>query len=284
MRVVHLNCGTLAPFGGRWVNGEGGLTSRARMVCHCLLVESSAGLVLVDTGIGAKDLGARGSAYERRLRLLGARLIPGEPAVRQLRRLGYDPRDVRHVVLTHLDLDHAGGLADFPLARVHVYADEYAAAMAPRSLSERARYEPRTWEHRPRWVLHRVEGERWFGFDAVRRIQGLPPELLLVPLAGHTRGHCAVAVETSEEWLLHAGDAYFFAGELHPRRPWCTPGLAVFQRLVAEDDTRRVNNQARLRELVEDHGERVRVFCAHDPSEYEALARSPLRRPAASTV
>ncbi|MFD0510570.1 MBL fold metallo-hydrolase [Streptomyces aureus] len=31
--------------------------------------------------------------------------------------LGYAVDDVRHIVLTHLDLDHAGGLPDFPRAR-----------------------------------------------------------------------------------------------------------------------------------------------------------------------
>jgi glyoxylase-like metal-dependent hydrolase (beta-lactamase superfamily II) len=273
MRVHHLNCGSMAPLGGRFVNGEGGVCSRARLVCHCLLVETSDGLVLVDTGLGELDLGRRGRSYTGRLRMLGALLIPGEPAATQIRRLGYDPNDVRHVVLTHLDLDHAGGLADFPRAQVHVMIDEYAAAMNPRTFTEKRRYAPRTWAHRPRWVLHRAEGERWMGFECVRQIQGLPPEVLLVPLAGHTRGHCAVAVDTPAGWLVHAGDAYFFAGEMTPRRPWCTPGLAAFQRLVAIDDTARLNNQARLRELVEDRGDQVKVFSAHDPSEYEQLLR-----------
>jgi glyoxylase-like metal-dependent hydrolase (beta-lactamase superfamily II) len=36
----------------------------------------------------------------------------------QVQRLGFDPRDVRHIVLTHLDFDHAGGLDDFPHATV----------------------------------------------------------------------------------------------------------------------------------------------------------------------
>jgi glyoxylase-like metal-dependent hydrolase (beta-lactamase superfamily II) len=51
------------------------------------------------------------------------------------------------------------------------------------------------------------------GFEAVRDLDGLPPEILLVPLAGHTWGHSAVAIDTGDGWLLHAGDAYFFRGE-----------------------------------------------------------------------
>lgn len=280
MRVWHLNCGTLEPFGGRWVNGSGPLYTRARMVCHCLVVESSDGLVLVDTGLGEADLDLRGAAHRRRLRLLGARLDPQEPAVRQLARLGFAREDVRHVVLTHLDFDHAGGLADFPCAQVHVLLDEYEAAMARRTLNEKSRYMQVDWAHRPRWTLHRPDGERWFGFERVRQIQGLPPEVLLIPLRGHTRGHCGVAVETPEGWLLHAGDAYFFDRELDLERPWCPPGLATFQRLLALDDVARLRNQARLRELIREHRAEVRVFSAHDPNEFAACVH-PAAIPAA---
>ncbi len=275
MRVHHLNCGTLEPLGGRFVNGEGPLCSRARMVCHCLLIESSDGLVLVDTGLGEADLDRRGRGHRRRLRLLGARLDPQEPAVRQLARLGFSADDVRHVVLTHLDFDHAGGIGDFPRAQVHVLLDEYEAAMARRTLNERNRYLPVTWSHRPRWTLHRPDGERWFGFERVAAIQGLPPEVLLIPLRGHTRGHCGVAVDTPDGWLLHAGDAYFFSREVDPVEPWCTPGLAAFQRLLSLDDVARLRNQARLRELLRSHRDEVRVISAHDPSEYAACARRP---------
>ncbi|MGE0707948.1 MAG: MBL fold metallo-hydrolase [Planctomycetota bacterium] len=271
MRVLHLNCGTLRPPGGRLVNGDASFLHAARLVCHCLVVETSGGLVLVDTGFGEADLRGRGRVHRARLRLLGAALDEREPAVRQLARLGYEPEDVRHVVLTHLDLDHAGGLADFPRAQVHVFADEYQAALHPQTVLERTRYRAVNWAHRPRWVLHRSEGERWFGFECVRQLQGLPPEVLIVPLAGHSRGHCAVAVDTGAGWLVHAGDAYFHAGEMNPHHPFCSPGLAAFQSVVALDDGLRRRNQDRLRELVRDHGDAVRVFSAHDPSELERL-------------
>ena len=271
MRVWHLNCGTMAPRGGRWINGEGGLCARARLVCHVLVVETEAGLVLVDSGYGEADVRGRSAPRRARLRAMGAQLKPAETAVEQLAGLGFARDDVRHVILTHLDFDHAGGLADFPRAEVHLLADEHEAATAPRTFKERMRYDPRTWSHRPRWALHRADGERWFGFEAVRQLQGLPPELLLLPLAGHTRGHACVAVETDDGWLLHAGDAYFFAGEMNPQHPWCTPGLSAFQRAFAHDDERRLHNQERLRELVASRGDAVRVFSAHDPSELAAL-------------
>jgi hypothetical protein len=44
MRIHHLNTGTMCPIGRRFVNGTGGIFQRARMVCHCLLVETNDGL------------------------------------------------------------------------------------------------------------------------------------------------------------------------------------------------------------------------------------------------
>ena len=52
--IHHLNCGTMCPYGERFVAGEGGLGS-AKIVCHCLLIEASDSLVLIDTGLGVED-------------------------------------------------------------------------------------------------------------------------------------------------------------------------------------------------------------------------------------
>lgn len=130
--------------------------------------------------------------------------------MRQVERLGFSRSDVRHIIVTHLDLDHAGGMSDFPEAQVHLLNSEYAAAIAPTTFKDRYRYRASHWEHGPSWVLYKVQGERWFGFECVRQMQGLPPEILLVPLEGHTRGHAGVAVYSQGSWLLHAGDAYYF--------------------------------------------------------------------------
>ena len=74
LRVHHLNCGTLRPPGGRLVNGSESPRAAARLVCHCLVVETEQGLILVDAGFGERDLGARGRGHRLQLRLLGAAL------------------------------------------------------------------------------------------------------------------------------------------------------------------------------------------------------------------
>jgi glyoxylase-like metal-dependent hydrolase (beta-lactamase superfamily II) len=269
MRVHHLNGSTMCPVGRGLLLGD----PNGRLVCHCLLIETGEGLVLVDTALGLDDIHA--PAHESVRKGLGPMRPAWDPEqtmARQVEKLGFRREDVRHIVLTHLDLDHAGGLPDFPKARVHVYATEHAAAQDRRTFKERQRYQGVQWAHGPDWKLYETtRGEPWFGFECVRQLEGLPPEILLVPLVGHTRGHCAVAVDTGTRWLLHAGDAYFFHGEMEPEDR-CSFGLRLMQSALHMKPQERLHNRERLRELVRTQSDRVRVFCAHDEKEWRALA------------
>lgn len=267
LRVHHLDCATLCTAAPRLVAGAG----HAGLVCHVLLVETDAGLVLVDTGLGMADVRSPrerlGRAFTTFVR---PKLDPEQTAVAQVRALGFHPEDVRHVVLTHLDLDHAGGLADFPWARVHCTLQEHEAAMLASDSREKQRYRPAQWAHWPEFELYRTRGGEWLGFEAAE-LRGLPREILLVPLFGHTRGHAGVAVRTSEGWLLHAGDAYFHRGAMEGGAvPW---PLRLMERLDDMDHAARVANQVRLRALVERRD--ATVFCSHDPAELARFPRSP---------
>jgi glyoxylase-like metal-dependent hydrolase (beta-lactamase superfamily II) len=268
----------MCPLGRRLINGDGGWLAPANMCCHCLLIEGRNGLTLVDTGLGTGDIANPRRLGMPFLSLVRPRLLMQETAIHQIRDLGLDPRDVRHIVPTHLDLDHAGGLGDFPDAQVHVYRGELDAALARSSFRERDRYIPAQWAHGPNWSPREVTGESWFGFGAVRALPDTDEEVLLVPLTGHTQGHCGVAVRTDRGWLLHCGDAYFFHGEMEPD-PRCTPGLRLFQSLVQMHGASRLTNQRRLRELKQAHGREVTLFCAHDPLELSNMRTREHRLP-----
>lgn len=255
---------------------------RGHLTCHCLLVETGSELVLIDTGFGLRDVSdprSRLSAFF--LTLVSPAFREEMTAVRQIERLGFDPRDVRHIVLTHLDFDHAGGLDDFPHATVHLLDVERDAALAQKSWLDRQRFRPQQWTDRRNWrVYPATGGDRWFGFDRVRPLDGLPPEIALVPLIGHTLGHAGVAIHRGDKWLLQAGDAYFFHAEMDWRRPWCTPGLRFYQWMMEKDRDARLRNQRRLRCLRRDHAGEVELFCAHDLREFERLSGRSARVPA----
>jgi glyoxylase-like metal-dependent hydrolase (beta-lactamase superfamily II) len=170
-------------------------------------------------------------------------------------------------VPTHLDLDHAGGIGDFPGAAVHVFAPELRAALNPSSLMERSRYRAVQIAAVKKWAPVEADREAWFGFQAVRAIPGTLDEVLLVPLPGHTRGHCGVAARMSDGWLLHCGDAYFHHSEVAAVGGTAPPGLRLFERLVNADSVARRNNQARLRDLARSPGD-VKLICSHDPADF----------------
>lgn len=275
MRIHHLNCGTCCPPGGRLFDGttDGPL---GHIVCHCLLIESDRGLILVDTGFGTRDIARTTDRLaEFFIQMNQPQLRPEETAVVQVRRLGFDPADVRHILITHLDFDHAGGIEDFPNAAVHITAreKEVADARDGGAFVGTRRYRPQQWNEAHDWRLYPMgRGERWFGFDSVRDLDGLPPEILLVPLAGHTWGHSGIAIQESDGWLLYAADAYFYRGEIGHETYRCPPGMRFYQKMMEVDRAARLDNQKRLRRLSLDHGDEVRIFCAHDAVEFEILA------------
>lgn len=271
MKVHHLNCGSMCPIGRRLLTGKGGWLEPAHMCCHCLLIEGRDGLILVDTGLGTGDVLEPGRLGLGCHIFFRPRLLIEETALHQIRELGLDPRDVRHIVPTHLDLDHAGALGDFPQAEVHVFAKELQAALTRPRIREKFRYVPEQWAHGPHWSPHGLDGGRWMGFDAIRALPDTDEEVLLVPLTGHTRGHCGVAVRTDDGWLLHCGDAYFFRDEVEPGGH-CPVGLKAYQSVLQMNKAARLSNQRRLRELKQQRGDEVTLFCAHDPVELARLS------------
>jgi glyoxylase-like metal-dependent hydrolase (beta-lactamase superfamily II) len=252
------------------LSGRGGLVASTRLVCHCLLIEGAEGLILVDTGFGSGDIARPrqlGAAFSKFVR---PRLLAEETAHAQILALGMDPADVRHVVTTHLDPDHSGGLPDFPAAEVHLLGKELSEALSP-GWRDRQRYIAAHWSHGPRWVEHEAGGDDWFGFEGIRILPGSAAEILLIPLPGHTAGHTGVAVRDGSGWLLHCGDAYYHRGDVETP-PRCPPGLRAFASLTQVDGALRRANLERLRELAARHAEEVTLLCSHDAKTLQRLS------------
>ncbi len=286
-KIHHLNCATLCPATRRLTNGEPGwkaLLTRGILVCHCLLIETDQGLVLVDTGFSQADI--RDGHWRNRLSfaMLNARMDETESAVYQIRQLGYRPQDVTDIIVTHLDFDHASGIRDFPHARVHVYDKEFAGAALATSFRQLFRYPPSTITSHGNWTPHRLEGERWFGFEKVTVLSRQQYDILLIPLHGHSIGHCGVAVSTTDGWLLHCGDAYFHKSEMAPENEPVPQVIHSIESMIEYDRALRLANRDRLAQLAADPEASVRLFCSHDHSEFELCCQQPscLGRPAQS--
>jgi glyoxylase-like metal-dependent hydrolase (beta-lactamase superfamily II) len=288
IRLHHLNCISTCPVGGWLMDGRSPtLVQRGELACHCILAELPDMLVLIDTGLGRNDVA------NPRSRLSGMFLAMLRPdfrdemtAYRQISALGFDPRDVRHIVLTHLDFDHAGGLDDFPWAAVHLLRAEKDYAARQLTWLDRQRFRPQQWSTAANWRTYSpLEGDVWHGLQRVHQLHGLPPEIAMVPLPGHTFGHAGVAIQHGNgKWLMQAGDAYFYRGEMDLERPRCTPGLRFYQWMLEKDRKARFASQHALRALLAREGSQIGVCCGHDVIEFERLAGHSARVPPSALV
>lgn len=258
MKIHHLNCTTIhtnLPYPG---------------VTHCLLLESEDSLTLVDTGFGIRDYASPSRHVNLFIKVNGIPRDVNETAVEQVSKLGFKPEDIRQIIMTHLHLDHAGGVIDFPWAEVHVLETEFKSANKPRMLSlvDRIGYAREHIGSRTNWVLHSPQGENWFGINSVRVLEDSSLNILLIPLEGHSQGHCGVAVETEEGWLLHCGDAYVRDMQIDldaPQDPfpiWIRP---LARQMFPADAIERI------RDLRREHGTKITMFSSHDPIMYSKL-------------
>lgn len=255
VKIHHLNCGSMRP----WGVSDG-------LVCHVLFIEAPAGLVLVDTGLGLRYGTEPGRMFGPSRFYVRPVLTESEAAIRQVRALGFDPRDVRDIVLTHVDADHVGGISDFPWARIHLTGDEAHAALAPRTLVERARYLPAPRDRQPDLVRHDPRsGDRWRGFTSATELSDIADGIVLVALPGHSRGHAAVAVDAGDRWVLHSGDSFYHRGQIDGGGG-APLSLTAMERLMAYDWPQVRDNHARLRELWAQQDPDLLIVNAHDPA------------------
>lgn len=188
---------------------------------RCLLIESDAGLVLVDTGQGDKF-----DVKRRSFLGIGPET---DRLVQEMATLGFQPEDVSIVVLTHLHGDHCGGgtryaapdhtpgpiVPTFPNARYIVQRQEMAEASFPNERTV-ATYLPENWlPLQEAGVLDVVDGD-----------QQVAPGVRAVVAPGHTSGIMVVWVEDGGESLLFLGDAACWA--VHFERLAWVPAFDIF--------------------------------------------------------
>ena len=227
-------------------------------------IEHRDGIILVDAGanVGVKALPKWHPYFRACVRFDIEREQEIGP---QLRALGMGANDVRTIVLTHLHIDHDGGLTDFPRARVLASPGELAGA---RGVAGRLRgYLPQRWPSGfdPQPLVFE---DLPFGPFAQSHRLTADGAVVALPTPGHTPSHVSVALVEDDATLLFAGDASYNEANFQTRT---IDG-------VAEDEAVTSATLDRLHELV---AERPTVFLpTHDPLAAERLARRVIARAA----
>ena len=162
--------------------------------CHVYLLDGGDELALIDVGAG-----------------MGAEAI-----VENVRREGFAPERIRHVVLTHAHGDHGGGAArmrallDDPAVYLSAETahyirdgDEVGASI---DVAKRAGIYPLDYRLEPCPVdVELVEGDGIAVGDLRLSVYDTP---------GHSDGHVSLLLEHGGERMLFAGDVVFFGGKI----------------------------------------------------------------------
>lgn len=239
---VQIDCGPMQPRGLRIHAGT-----------FVTLFRRDQGWVMIDSGYGVTDV--RNPSLITRIFCAFVRTPLKEEncAIQQMPRFSINPKYVNDIILTHLHLDHAGGISDFPWARVHVLRKELQAARSHRG-SQGIGYLSRHWKHGPDWKLYDHIDSDWFGFPAMR-VADMQPEVYLIPTPGHTRGHAMIAFQVSKGWVLQTGSAGY-PSYGHDEDQARAPGW--FKHWLMGDYT------ARLQTLWQEHRDEITFLSSHE--------------------
>ena len=197
--------------------------------------------ILVDTGYDEAEARDRG------------RPILMDPRA-ALAPLGIDAAAVTTVIVTHLHYDHAGGLALFPNATLHLQAAEMAYATGPCMCHATLRM-PFTGAHVAEAVRRLFAGQVCFHEGDAQIAEGVTVHRI----GGHSRGLQAVRVRTASGWMVLASDAAHYYENLFARKPF--PIVVDLEDMLAGFD--RLERLASRREL---------IIPGHDPLVMRAFA------------
>src|SRR5690606_7154534 len=111
---------------------------------------------------------------------------------------------------------------------------------------QQRRYVLDQFRHHRHWQFYDSAPSTSFGLPAITDLIGISADIVLVPLPGHTWGQVGVAVKCGDRWLFHAGDAYFYRGEMDLNRKSCPLGLRLYARVFDVDHAARMDSQERL--------------------------------------
>ncbi|MEX0620714.1 MAG: N-acyl homoserine lactonase family protein [Solirubrobacterales bacterium] len=226
-----------------------------------LIRHPKAGNILIDTGLHPSIA----SDPSENLGRLGAWMCQPEqeagmdvPA--RLRERGIGPSAIRLVLLTHLHLDHASAIADFPESTFIVSEPEWKEATSGLLPILRA-YRRQQYDYAFDFRTVNFDGANVSSYSSFGRTLDLfgDGSVRLASTPGHTAGHMSVIVRLRNSDLVIAGDALFREEQLRPEAD--SPG-----RMQDSHNYRRSLQEIRL--FHAQYPEAV-ITPGHDPAFYE---------------
>jgi glyoxylase-like metal-dependent hydrolase (beta-lactamase superfamily II) len=216
-----------------------------------LVRHPTAGPIAIDTGLHPRTIENRRADYGLAMGMLFRTLKPAGPAYdEQLRALGVEPEEIELAVMTHLHVDHTGGMRLLPRAEFACARAEWEAATGPHPA--RGGYVPHQLPPAGRMRLLDLDGEHdLLGDGSIR----------LLPTPGHTPGHLSVLLQTGGHGqVLLVGDAAYTRRSIDEQiLPLLTADEGAYRRSLAE-----------LKAFAERNPDAL-VIPTHDPDAWRAL-------------
>lgn len=206
---------TIAPLKGLaacWVETGSTFTSFPfAMTAGSILVKHPNGDLLIDTGNSTHfDDEIAGYPFLLRLKLknLAGQLNPEVPLPELMRLVGGDPGKIRWVILSHVHLDHSGGLMDLPRVPVLLIREELQFAFDPAVQAKGLVIPAHTQRFPPaNSPTLKFEPHPYETFDESTDLYS-DGSVVVVPLRGHTPGSVGIFVNLDPHHrLFYVGDA-----------------------------------------------------------------------------
>jgi len=188
-----------------------------------LITHPTAGHILVDTSLHPSIAAKPRENFGRiAARVARPRVEPGRDLPAQLRERGADPRSIRLVVMTHLHMDHASGISDFPSSTFVLSDAEWRVATSGSRPLLRG-YRPQHYDYAFDYRLIDFNGPRVESYSTFGRTFDLLGDgsIRLAFTPGHTLGHMCVVMRLQDRDFVIAGDAVYTVRQLEggPAQP-----------------------------------------------------------------
>ena len=222
-----------------------------------VFIDHPKGKVLFDTGNALETVNNKQEHWGAILAAYDVVMSKEQWCVNAVRALGYKPEDITHVILSHLHLDHAGGVGQFPNAQYIVQKAELHYAYVPDSFM-RGAYIRKDFDRPVNWFfLNGWEDDPFDLFGDGSIVTCFTP--------GHTPGHQSLMLSLPKSGKIFlTADACYTMENLEKN---ILPGLAWN---FGECE----RTMQRIRHLRDETG--ATVLVSHDPAAWQTYKIFPL--------